>query len=161
MSQKRMWMLAVSIPLAVAQIPIASGRAQAIRQLRPNLVHAQLGGRGILFTLNYERYFGPRIGAGVGVLAIGSSDGIVTLIPVFLSLNPVGNIHSLYLSPGAVFVAAGSPSEGDFDSTVFGAVEIGYQYQSATGFVIRPAFDILFAEGGFLIWPAVSIGASF
>jgi hypothetical protein len=170
MTQKAMWMLAVGTSLALAQVPIAPGRAQApvapgqvqaIRTLRPNLVHGQILGRGILYTLNYEHYFSPRIGAGVGLMAIGSSDATFTLIPVFLSLNPVGNIHSLYLSPGAVFVAAGSPSQGDFTSTVLGAVEIGYQYQSATGFMIRPGFDILFGDGGFLIWPGFSIGASF
>lgn len=170
MAQKRMWMLAVGSSLALAQVPfspsraqapVVSGQVQAVRALRPNLVHGQLLGRGILYTLNYEHYFGPRIGAGVGLMAIASSDATFTLIPVFLSLNPVGDIHSLYLSPGAVFIAAGSPSQGDFVSTVLGAVEIGYQYQSATGFMIRPGFDILFGGGGFLIWPGFSIGASF
>jgi hypothetical protein len=170
MTQKRKWMLALGSSLALAQVPVAPGRAQApvapgrtqaIRELRPNVVHGQFLGRGILYTLNYERYFSARIGAGVGLMAIGSSDATFTLIPVYLSLNPVGDIHSLYLSPGVVFVAAGSPSQGDFASTVLGVVEIGYQYQSATGFMIRPGFDILFGDGGFLVWPGFSIGASF
>ena len=170
MTQKRMWMLALGSSLALAQVPVAPGRAQApvapgrvqsIRELHPNLVYGQFLGRGILYTLNFEHYFSSRIGAGVGLMAIGSSDATFTLIPVFLSLNPVGDINSLYLSPGAVFVLAGSPSRGDFTSGVFGAAEIGYQHQSPSGFLFRPGLDILFGGGGFLVWPALSIGLSF
>jgi hypothetical protein len=130
-----------------------------VRDEHPNLIGGELGGRGVLFTLNYERFLSNDIGLGVGLMAIKVSDGGVTIVPVYVSFVP-GNTHSPYLSVGATLIAGGGDIQ-DWESSWVGTVSAGYQYHSSSGFFVRPFFSYLVSEDQFLVWPGLTIGGSF
>ncbi|MCB9555920.1 MAG: hypothetical protein H6707_07440 [Deltaproteobacteria bacterium] len=137
---------------------LAVGRP--VRVERPNLVTVELMGRGVLYSVNYERYLTSWFGLGVGAMGFGNSDGGLGMFPVFVSFNPVGDEHSLYLSAGATFLV-GDTRFFSAISTVFGNAQAGYQMQLRGGFVLRATANFLFSEHGWLIWPGVNLGGSF
>jgi len=148
----------VTIPLtAFGQ----TGDTPLVRVKRPNLVGGELGGRGILYSFNYERYFSPQIGVGAGLMGIGTGEGGVFLIPLYVSFTPVGNVHSLYLSGGYTIAGASADEWGTTKSTGFGTAAIGYLYQSETGFYVRPTMSLLFIADNFLAIPGIALGSSF
>ena len=135
-----------------------------VRDERPNLIGGELGGRGLLFTLNYERFLSNEIGLGAGVMAVKVSGGGITVIPLYVSFVP-GNTHSPYLSGGATLLSGGGDFE-DWESTWLVHFSFGYQYHSSSGFFVRPFFTYLRpTDQGtgdeYLIWPGLTIGGSF
>jgi len=131
---------------------------------RPNLVGCEVLGRGLAFTVNYERSFTNHFGAGGGIMAIGASGGGITLIPLYASYAP-GHVHSVYLSAGATFVGGGGSIE-DYYSTWLINGSVGYQFKSPSGFFVRPLFTILVPSvkhsgDDYLLWPGVTIGGTF
>jgi hypothetical protein len=97
-------------------------------------------------------------------MAIKTSEGGITIIPLYASFTP-GNTHSPYLSVGATLLAGGGDVE-DWERTTVATFSVGYQYHSASGFFVRPFFTYLVpTEAGagdeFLIWPGLTIGGSF
>jgi hypothetical protein len=147
--------LTLLAPLAVA--------AAGVREDHPNLVGGELLGRGFVLTLNYERFLNNHFGLGGGIMAIGSSDGSVAILPLYASFL-TGNKHSLYLSAGGALLG-GAGSVQEYDSTWIVQGSVGYQFQSPSGFFVRPLFTVNQATsgsgGGFLIWPGMTIGGSF
>ena len=152
--------LATLLLLALAP-PASSG----VRDDRPNVVGAELGGRGLVLTANYERYITNQFGIGGGFMAIGGSDGLLTITPVYVSIL-TGNINSLYLGAGGTHVTGTGMS---FNSSWLIHGEIGYQHQSPGGLFVRPFFTIISSTGkntadipSFLIaLPGLTIGGSF
>jgi hypothetical protein len=138
-------------------------RSEGIREKRPNIVGGELVGRAPLLTVNYERYFNNVFGIGLGVLGAANEHGFFGFLPVYVSLNPVGDDKSLYLSAGINFIGGGENLE-DTESTqlyIFGA---GFQYQAASGFIVRPALYALIPSASsddFLLLPGISLGGSF
>lgn len=137
-----------------------------MREERPWIVHAELLGRAGLASLNVERYFNQYVGVGVGLgfLPCFDSDicnGNVTIVPVYLSLNPLGNVHSLYFSIGGVF---GLDSNSSFALWV---AQLGYQLQLHGGFFLRPTLQLYFKHGtealglDFFPWIGLALGYSF
>jgi hypothetical protein len=137
--------------------------ADGVRDRRPNLVGGELMGRGFALTLNYERFLTNHFGLGGGVMAIGTSSGVIGVAPLYASLL-TGDTHSLYLSAGGAFIGGGG-EVNDYESTWVMQGSIGYHFQSDGGFFVRPLFTFNQATqgsgGGFLIWPGITIGGSF
>src|SRR5512147_2883770 len=77
-----------------------------VREDHPNLVGGELAGRGVAFTINYERYLSNEFGLGAGLRAIKVSGGGVTVVPLYASFVP-GNVHSPYFSVGGTLLAGG------------------------------------------------------
>jgi hypothetical protein len=132
---------------------------EKIREAHPNLVGGELGGKGILYSIQYERFFSQQIGIGAGLMGFGTDEGAVGLIPLFVSLCPVGNVHSLYLS-GGITLAVGADWE-EIETTTLGTASIGYLYQSEGGFYVKPTINIVFKGEDFLILPGIALGGSF
>lgn len=153
------FMVLVSL-MAVILLAALGAHGEGIREQRPNFIGAELGGKGIIYSVDYERYFSGIVGIGVGFMAAGSSEGGAGLFPLYLSVIPVGDMHSLYLSGGVTF-AVGTADWGDFESEALGTFSIGYQYQSEGGLFVRPTMSALFQGDDFLIWPGIAIGGSF
>lgn len=135
-----------------------------VRDERPNLVGGEVGGRGLLFTLNYERFLSNDFGLGAGVMAIRTSGGGITVFPLYASFTP-GNTHSPYLSVGATLLA-GDDDFNDWESTWLLHASFGYQYHSPGGFFVRPFFTWMTPteeDGGdsYIIWPGLTVGGSF
>ena len=153
--------------LVAVALSLHAGPSQSTagaRDERPNLIGGELGGRGLLFTLNYERFLSNDIGLGIGLMAVKTSDGGITVIPLYASFAP-GSTHSPYLSVGATMISGGGDIQ-DWESTLVVTASAGYQYHSRGGFFVRPFFTFLTpTESGtgdaYLIWPGLTIGGSF
>ena len=151
--------------LALAFILLAplTVSAAGVREDHPNLVGGELMGRGFALTLNYERFLNNHFGLGGGVMAIGTSGGMVGIAPLYASFL-TGNTHSLYLSAGGAFLGGGGSIQ-DYESTWIMQGSVGYHFQSPGGFFVRPLFTFNQATsgsgGGFLVWPGITIGGSF
>ena len=134
-----------------------------VRVDHPNLVGGELMGRGFALTLNYERFLNNQFGIGGGLMAIGTSEGQIMIMPLYVSFTP-GDVHSLYLAAGGAFLGGGGSIQ-DYESTWIMQGSLGYQFQSRGGFFVRPLFTFNQATqgsgGGFLIWPGITIGGSF
>ena len=148
----------------LGMLALAGAATPGVRDEHPNLIGGELGGRGIVITLNYERFLTNQFGLGGGFMMIGTSGDMVTIIPLYASLL-TGDIHSLYLSAGATLVGGGGSVE-DYESTWLAQGSVGYQYHSTAGFFVRPFFTYMVpTEPGttndFLIWPGLTIGGSF
>ena len=150
------------IVLAALLLVPATALADGVRETHPNFVGGEILGRGFAITLNYERYFTNQLGLGGGVMAIGISGDIVTVLPLYVSYTP-GNIHSLYLAAGPTMVGGGSIH--DFENAWVIEGSVGYQYTSPSGFFVRPLFTLMASTSSgsteTLLWPGITIGGSF
>ena len=155
----------VAFFLALASILLAplTVAAAGVREDHPNLIGGELLGRGFALTLNYERFLTNHFGLGGGIMAIGTEEGTIGIVPLYASLA-TGDTHSLYLSAGGAFLGGGG-SVHDYESTWVMQGSVGYQFQSPGGFFVRPLFTLNQATagsgGGFLVWPGITIGGSF
>jgi len=146
-------------------LAFAPSAPAGVRDDRPNLVGGEMGGRGLVLTANYERYITDQFGIGGGIMAIGGSDGLLTIAPVYASAL-FGNINSLYLAAGGTHVTGTGNS---FNSSWLIHGSIGYQYQSTGGLFVRPFFSIISSTGKdsedrprfLMVLPGLTIGMSF
>jgi hypothetical protein len=148
---------------SVLLFAFASLATAGVRDDHPNLVGAEVLGRGIVLTLNYERFLTNHFGVGGGIMTIGGSNGLITLVPMYASVL-TGDTHSLYLGAGGTLVN-GTGEIFNFDTSWLLHASIGYQYQSPGGFFVRPFFSIIGStvddSNGFIVWPGVTLGGSF
>jgi hypothetical protein len=151
--------LLICLVMVILLASIAAN-GETVRERKPNLIGGEIGGRAILYSVNFERYLTNRVGIGAGLMGFGTSDGAVGLVPFYLSFIPVGDMHSMYCSFGAT-AAAGSANWETLDAAWLGTFSLGYQYQSETGFFARPTLNMIYNDGGWLILPGVAIGGSF
>jgi len=154
---------ALLLVLALILLAPTTVAAAGVREDHPNLVGGELLGRGFVLTANYERFLNNHFGLGGGIMAIGTSEGTVGIMPLYASFL-TGEAHSLYLSAGGAFLGGGG-SVHDYESTWIMQGSVGYQFQSPGGFFVRPLFTFNQATsgsgGGFLVWPGMAIGGSF
>lgn len=134
----------------------------------PNTVYFELGGKGLLYGVFYERLFTKNLGAAIGfsswsISFFSSID--VTIIPIFLSWYPVGVEHHLYVDAGIDYVHL-SAQIGPFGtltgSGVIPLVGTGYCYRSNSGgfyFKIGPL--LLFGNGEVRGWANLTGGVTF
>jgi hypothetical protein len=162
-SPRRATRTAILLTLALTLFAPLTGWAAGVREAHPNLVGGELMGRGFALTLNYERFVNNHFGLGGGVMALGGSGGMFGIAPLYASFL-TGNTHSLYLSAGGAFLGGGGSIQ-DYESTWIMQGSVGYHFQSAGGFFVRPLFTFNQATsgsgGGFLVWPGLTIGGSF
>jgi len=154
----RMWIALLMLLLAPSGV-----QGAGVREARPNLVGGEIGGRGFILTLNYERYLADPFGLGGGIMAVGGSGGGVAILPFYASFLS-GDEHSLYVSAGASLVI-GSGGIGDYRSQWIVHTSLGYHYHSRGGFFVRPIFTIHQGTSGtgddLLVLPGITIGGSF
>jgi hypothetical protein len=156
--------------LVAALLVAGAAHAEGVREARPNIVEIELFGRGLLYSVAFERYFNQYVGAGVGVGAVPCFDkdlctGTGFVLPVFVSVNPLGDEHSLYLSGGATLAIS-----SDFTHPI-AMLALGYQLQLRGGFVLRPIVQLLVSRvqatsaspSSFILipWGGLTIGYSF
>ncbi|MBN1163534.1 MAG: hypothetical protein JXB45_03070 [Candidatus Krumholzibacteriota bacterium] len=146
--------------LVVIMIAPLGVQGENIRETRPTMVYGELGGRGILYSVNFERYLTPNFGIGAGGMGFGNDEGAVGLFPLFVSIIPVGDIHSLYLSAGTT-AAAGSANWDEIESVWLGTFSAGYQFQSESGIMVRATLNMIYKGENWLIIPGVAVGGSF
>ena len=156
MRQARVVVLLVAGALLVAPSPSSA----QVREEHPNLIGGEVGGRGVVLTANYERFFTNNFGLGAGLMAIGASDGFVGVLPLYASIT-LGDVHSLYLGAGTTYVFGDGSIDDDFESELLATLSLGYQFQSYGGLFVRPLFTVFFNDDDFIVWPGITIGGSF
>lgn len=156
-------------------IPLFSTLLQAQSADVPrNLFGVELIGRGIIYSVNYERLLTDRIGAGGGISVLSvSGAGIfgpshrsrTLIVPAYLSWTPVGRAHSPYLAAGVTLSATTADEfllgNTRVNSGAFGTFTVGYQYRSQRGIVIRPNVSQILIDGDNFWWPGITLGVSF
>jgi hypothetical protein len=150
---------------------IASVIAPAARAQSLNAAYGEIGGSGIIPTVNYERrlnerWFG-RIGLGVAFSYTEEDSDAAFAIPLTVSsVNRPASNHHLELG-GGITIVAGDRQElfdyGDDDDENFSTLSVtgivGYRYQKPDGgFLFRATFTPVVSEGDFLPWAGVSFG---
>ena len=136
----------------------------------PNAVYLELGGNGLLYSLNYDRLLTPRVAARVGFMGLGAAtdsvSGGVIAAPLMVSyLFGEGNSH--FETGLGVMLAAGAIDEvGELEDEGFsgaiGTATVGYRYQRpGGGFVFRAGVTPLFDTSGIAPWVGISLGYGF
>jgi len=178
--------LALLATPAMAQRAIPD-RSRPAGEEANNSVFAELGGPGLLYSINYERVvendFGLRIGMSYvsfsASAGTSSASAAVVAVPVIASyLGMRGGNHILEVGVGATGVyASGSASGGGFAAsgsgmTALGTALIGYRRQPVDGgFQFRIGFEAVAGKGlslsnpdpnsfGVLPWMYMSLGFS-
>jgi len=164
--------LALALVLATAGSAAAQDAAAAGPRVASNTFFVELGGNAVAYSLNYERFFTPKIGIRVGGMYLQTNDDAgdrvgVGLFPVMATyLLGAGNSH-FETGAGIGFATAGVSDsdfgEGDWNgSAVYGTATFGYRYQKPEGGVIfRAGFTPIYSGGTLLPWAGVSVGYAF
>jgi hypothetical protein len=173
----------VAAGLAVAALAVtapAPARAQNA-DLAKNAFYVELGGSGVIYSINYERMFGDMsMRAGFSYLSVsssataggatGSAKVSATGIPVTMSYLGIGGNNKLELGGGVLFEKfSGQASWGIGQDVRAGAFVpmatfiLGYRYQPAHGgFNFRLAFTPVYhPDVGFYPWGGLSFGVGF
>jgi hypothetical protein len=149
----------------------------------PNGIYLEVGGNGLLYTFNYDRFMSNDISlrAGIEYIGLAAAGGDVSvsismlLIPVtfnyFIASHSDGKVGSskLELGAGVLIVNLSGTASGSagnvFSNSGFGiggTATIGYRYQpSDGGFIFRIGFTPLFGPAGFLPFGGLSFGYGF
>ena len=142
-----------------------------------NSIFLELGGNGLIYSLNYDHKFFDHASARIGGMYLGGSaddpnsiDGRVSVFFVPITANYlVGNGNSRLEIGGGLVIAGGSVDATIDNETIddvgSGAAftgTIGYRLQPRDGgFLFRVGFTPLIASGVFVPWAGLSLGATF
>jgi len=157
--------------VALAFAP-ADARAQQQSMSLPSAksaAYVEIAGNGLLYTVNYDRYFTPQISGRVGLMRAGVSGVSLTAIPLTANYFIGSGGSKLELGVGPQIFIVGIDVEGGefagFDeegAAIAGTATVGYRYQPRDGgFVFRIGFTPSFSQFGFLPWAGLSLGYSF
>jgi hypothetical protein len=163
-----------SLPIMVVQAPDEDALDPTRRAL--NAVYVELGGNGITYSLNYERFLTPdlsaRVGLGyfaVGDAALAGASASLTTVPVMLNYLGIGRYnHRLELGVGLVVLHMSSQVIDGFGSDfgsgtlVAGTGCIAYRYAPLHGgFNFKAGLTPIVASFGVFPSAGVSLGALF
>jgi len=163
-------LVAFVVPVAMA---VEAGASAGIREALPNDISIEAAGRSIVYTFNFQRMIGNYVGLETGVSALGGgiseANALLVFVPVGAKLYLMPQDGAVYLTGGVVFINAsvhvGPFEEGDeVDHSEWGTynyVGLGMEYRSSSGLLFRGTAYGLIADGGFFIWPGLSIGYTF
>ncbi len=160
-------------------VPLAAAQAPPARTAR-NSVFIELGGSGVLYSINYDRvineYFSVR--AGLEYMSVSASvsagGSTASAKATFLGIPVIGNFlwgnenHKLEVGAGlTIFRVTGSASSLDAVASGSGVAPvgtgvIGYRYAPHDGgFTFRAGFTPLFSKEGWQPWGGLSFGYLF
>jgi hypothetical protein len=150
---------------------VSQGQAQGagkplVRATMRNDVGIELLGKALAYSFSYQRMLNNSLGLEVAVGALGgggsSTSSTLLFVPVSAKFYLIPKDGTLYLTGGAVLVSA-STNSGPFDNATdfYGDVGLGFEFRSTGGFLFRGTAYVLFANGGYFIWPGISFGYAF
>ena len=130
--------------------------------IRSNVIFAEAGGSGLLFSMNYERLLNNKFGVRVG---IGSAEIFGLTIPTILNYY-IGQEKKLELGLGLIYTDYFTDDGGKYISNgkflITGT--IGHKFQSEkSGIVFRFSFTPIYNpfKGKVLPFGGISIGYAF
>ena len=147
-----------------------SGSTSAQNEKRAQNVFVELGGKGLLFTANYDSRFSKRMDGlggrvGIGYISIGGDNA--TTVPLSLNYLLGTGRHFLEMGLGATLLAtSGNDNSFLFDennSNVIGTMSFSYRLQPVDqGFSFRAGLTPIFNKNFFIPYYAgLSLGYSF
>src|SRR5512136_2178225 len=125
--------------LAIALLVSATALTAQTRTSKPNDISMELGGKCLLYSLNYHRALGSNFGLTVGASYIGAT-GEETVGVFFLSgglrVYLLKKDTSPYLEGGLVWASAATTAGPGTTtaSTTWGYVSPGFEFRSVGGF---------------------------
>lgn len=142
-----------------------------------NAVHFELGGPGILYSLNYERFFLPQVSVRAGLSLFGLQENStkdmqgVFAVPITGQYLVGRGAHHLELGlgfmTGVMWSDLNSYQKNESFGLIAATATIGYRYQPPRrGFLFRVAFTPLYGGSrfeplGLPVTPWGSIGAGY
>ena len=142
-------------------------RRRTTRSTRPNAVYVELLGKGLLYSVGYDRMIFKWFAVGASFSYFKLGDGAAVYVNPYTSFYPAGGIHnSLIMQLGANFMHFGENhdfllpvwnKEEGFDFT--GNFAIGYEYRGA--FLFRVLGMAYFGEEGIFPWFGLTFGGAF
>jgi hypothetical protein len=156
MRHPRAVVLSIASAMTLSSVPAGA----QVREQKPDLVVAEVGGRGLILSAAYERFMVDELGIGGGIGVVPGTWGWLVVLPVYGALV-LGESHALYLGAGATLTPGGGHGDDRVDSQAVGTFSVGYQYQSSGGFVVRPLLTLLVNDGYVGLWPGVAVGTAF
>jgi hypothetical protein len=145
-----------------------------IEMERPNTVSLELLGRGLLYSLDYDRQITKEIAVGGGLSAwsVGATTdngttyaaASVVIVPLYLDYYLYSrNGNRWYVTGGVDFVSARFDGGGwKFSNSGLALTGGGgYEYRADNGFLFRGALYLLVGGGDVHIWPGLSAGFTF
>jgi hypothetical protein len=134
-----------------------------------NAVYLELGGQGVLYTINYDYRFTTFFAARVGfthytIPQFFFADLTITAFPIMGEFLLFGENHFLELGVG-LMPTIGESSFHFFSSTksgVVGIANIAYRYQPVDGgLLFRASMPFFVTDNGAKVWGGVSFGYAF
>jgi hypothetical protein len=157
---------AILLCAAVSQGQAQSAAKPLVRATMRNDVGIELLGKALAYSFSYQRMVNNSLGLEVSLGALGSggsgSSSTILFVPVSAKFYLIPKDGTIYLTGGAVLVSA-STTSGPFDNATdfYGNVGLGFEFRSAGGFLFRGTAYGLFANGGYFIWPGITLGYAF
>lgn len=154
------------VVLAATSTATAEDQLRATADAAPpgrNLFYVEVGGKGGLYGLGYERMLTSRLSLGVaGSFAPIRGQQVLTLSPYLHAPLVRGRRHALFAELGATFAHSRIPSpvddwDGMSDSGGGGFASLGWE-RAGRRIVVRAAASVVAGEGGFAPWFGVVIG---
>ena len=166
--RERLTAIGAAILLCAA---VSQGQAQGpaktlVRATMRNDVGIELLGKALLYSFSYQRMLSTTFAleGSLGALSGGSSSSNTTIlfVPLSAKVYLIPKDGTLYLTGGPVLVTA-STSSGPLNSATnfYGDVGLGFEFRSTGGFLFRGTAYALFANGGYFIWPGITVGYAF
>ena len=137
-----------------------------VRATMRNDVGIELLGKAVVYSFSYQRMVGSSLGLEIAVGALGgsgsSSSSTLLFVPLSAKFYLIPKDGTLYVTGGPVLVSA-STTSGPFDTATdfYGSLGLGFEFRSTGGFLFRGTAYGLFANGGYFIWPGLSVGYAF
>ncbi len=135
------------------------------RESRPNVIYAELMGKGGLYGIGYDRSILPWLGVGAAFSYYSLFGVRAMFICPYLNLYPVaGAKNALLVQAGPEIIYLWDSSSitnwaGDSALGVGGQLSVGYEYRGS--FVFRVLFTSFIGAGGYFPWGGLTFGGSF
>ncbi len=141
---------------------------------RPNAISAELLGRGLLYSINYDRSINENIAVGAGFsywsLSSYTSKASVLVVPLYGNYYFSPDSNRGFITAGMDIVSVSVEDHGFYSSDnyfaghasgVAAVVGGGYEYRGKGGFLFRGAPYLLAGSGGAAVWLGLTFGTTF
>ncbi|TAD97719.1 MAG: hypothetical protein EAZ97_12000 [Bacteroidetes bacterium] len=143
--------------------------AQEGKIMAKNSLSAEIMGKSLFFTINYDRIFLQaddwKFSGRLGFFGSGGTDGSFIVLPMGIYAMYGKNKHHVELGAGSTYIKGTTSAFGlsDNASTNIPMLSVGYRLQKPEGgfFLSATASLILRKEFFFFPWPGVNLGYSF
>ena len=163
----RLAILALALALSAS-----TARAEHTRMTYPDVFSVEALGRGLTFSLCYDRVLTDDLVAGIGfgrTTADAPSDPAATVIPFYVNYYFSRDQGSLYATAGATIVGNSDGVEGSKakfsdvrfgSSPILGTAGVGYENRADSGILFRVA--VYGVAGGTVVpWVGFTVGYGF